>query len=104
MHISHELVRFILVDILGIRRVSARIVLKELNFLQKQYREQVSLGMLDPANSNPTFMERIITGMRLGCMSLTYKQVSNNQNGGPKRSLKTKSKSLEGQGYAHRFL
>ena len=33
VHISHESVRSILVDILGMRRVSARIVPKELNFL-----------------------------------------------------------------------
>lgn len=62
LNISHESVRSILVDILGMRRVAARLVPKELNFLQKQYREQVSLDMLDRANSDPTFMERIITG------------------------------------------
>ena len=62
VHISHEFVRFILVDILGMRSVSACIVLKELNFLQKQYREQVSLDILDHANFDPTFMKRIITG------------------------------------------
>ena len=44
------------------RRVAARLVPKELNFVQKQYREQVSLDMLDCANSDPPFMERIITG------------------------------------------
>ena len=44
------------------RRVAAQIVPKELNFLQEQYREQVSLDMLDRANSGSTFMERIITG------------------------------------------
>ena len=39
VHISDESVRSILVDILVMRRVNARIVPKELNFLQKQYRE-----------------------------------------------------------------
>ena len=43
------------------RGVAARLVLKELKFLQKQYCEQVSLDMLDCANPHPTFMERIIT-------------------------------------------
>ena len=51
----------ILVDILGMRRVAARFVPKELNFLQRQYREQISLDMVDRANSDPTFIERIIT-------------------------------------------
>ena len=62
VHIFHKSVRSIFVDILWMRRASARIVPKELNFLQKQYREQVSLDMLDHKNSDPTFMERIITG------------------------------------------
>ena len=50
-----------LVDILGIRRVAARLFPKGVNFLQKQYHDQVFLDMLDRANSDPTFMERIIT-------------------------------------------
>jgi len=62
LQISHESFRSILVDIFGMRCVSACIVLKELNFLQKQYREQVSLDILDHANFDPTFMKRIITG------------------------------------------
>jgi len=62
VHIFNESIRSILVDILGMRRVNACIVPKELNFLQKQYRQQISLDMLDHANSNATFMERIITG------------------------------------------
>lgn len=39
LNMSHESVRTILTDILGMRRVAARLVPKELNFLQKQYRE-----------------------------------------------------------------
>ena len=62
LNISHEFVRSILVDILGMRRVAARLVLKELDILQKQYHEQNSLNMLDRANSDPTFMERVIIG------------------------------------------
>ena len=62
VHISQESLRSILVDILGMRRVSALIVPKELNFLQKQCREQVFLDMLDHANSDLTFMEHIIPG------------------------------------------
>lgn len=62
LNISHESVRSILMAKLGTRRVTARLIPKELNFLQKQYRKQVSLDMLDRVNSDPTFMERIITG------------------------------------------
>lgn len=62
LNMSHESVRTILTDILGMRRVAARLVPKELNFLQKQYREQVASDMLERTNSDPTFMERIITG------------------------------------------
>ena len=38
LQISHESFRSILIDILGMRRFSARIAPKELKFLQKQYR------------------------------------------------------------------
>lgn len=62
LNISHESVRSILVDNLNMRRVAARLVPKDLNFLQKQYRLQISLDMLDRSNSDPTFMEHIITG------------------------------------------
>uniref|UniRef100_A0A0K2VAF9 Histonelysine Nmethyltransferase SETMARlike [Megachile rotundata] n=1 Tax=Lepeophtheirus salmonis TaxID=72036 RepID=A0A0K2VAF9_LEPSM len=43
------------------RRVAARLSPKYLNFVQKQYCEEVSLDMLDRPNSDPTFTERIIT-------------------------------------------
>jgi len=62
LKMSHESVRSILVNNLNMRRVAARLVPKDLNFLQKRYREQVSLDMLDRCNSDPTFMKRIITG------------------------------------------
>lgn len=62
LNIGREAARLILTDNLGMRRVAARFVPKELNFLQKDHRVQVSLDMLDRVNSDPTFMERIITG------------------------------------------
>jgi len=62
LKMSHESVRSILINNLNMRRVAARLVPKDLNFLQKRYREQVSLDMLDRCNSDPTFMKRIITG------------------------------------------
>lgn len=60
LNIFHELVRTILTEHLDMRRVAARVVPKELNFLQKKYRKQVSLDMLDCANSDSIFMERQI--------------------------------------------
>jgi len=42
MNISHESVSTIFVDVLGIKRVAtARLVPKELNFLQKEHHNQV---------------------------------------------------------------
>ncbi|KAJ8958738.1 hypothetical protein NQ318_016466 [Aromia moschata] len=51
----------ILSDILGMKRVAARLVPKELNVLQKEHRK-VALGMASRADSEPNFMKRIITG------------------------------------------
>lgn len=62
LDISHESVRSILLDNLGMRRVAARLVPKEMHFLQQQYRKQAAADMLDRVHSDPTFMERIITG------------------------------------------
>ena len=62
LSISDKSVRSILVDILGMRLIAARLVLKELNFLQKHYREQVSLDILNRANDDPTFAEHITAG------------------------------------------
>lgn len=60
--ISHESVRTILRDVFGMRRVAARLVPKELNFLQKVHRKEVAEEMLQMVNSDPTIMKRIITG------------------------------------------
>ncbi|XP_014482086.1 PREDICTED: putative uncharacterized protein FLJ37770 [Dinoponera quadriceps] len=62
LDISHESICTILVHVLGMRRVAARLVPKELNFLQKEHRKQVAEDMLERANSDPTFMKRLITG------------------------------------------
>lgn len=62
LDISFGSAEHILVDILGMRRVAARLVPKELNFLQKQRRVEVAKQMIANADSDPTFMKRIITG------------------------------------------
>ncbi|KAJ8957589.1 hypothetical protein NQ318_020630 [Aromia moschata] len=52
----------ILSDILGMKRVAERLLPKELNVLQKEHRKQVALDMVSRADSEPNFMNRIITG------------------------------------------
>ena len=70
------------------------LVLKELHFLQKQYREQVSLDMLDSANSDPTFMERITAG----------DETSELRTKDGAKTEKITLKLLKSQGDAHCFL
>lgn len=62
LSIFHESVRHILVDVLCMRRVAARLVPKELNFLQMENRKRVAEDMLERVNLDPTFIKRIITG------------------------------------------
>lgn len=50
VNVSSKPIHNILTDILGMKRVAARLVPKELNFIQKDYRKQVAR------------MKRIITG------------------------------------------
>ena len=47
---------------LGIRRVSAKLVPKLLTIEQKQRRLEIAQDMLDNANSNPNFLNIVITG------------------------------------------
>ena len=44
------------------KRVAARLVWKNLNFLQKERRVEVAKEMLDNLAGDPTFIKRIITG------------------------------------------
>lgn len=60
--VSHESIRTILNDCLGMKRVAARLVPKDLNFLQKLNRVRVAEDMLERVNSDPTFIKRIVTG------------------------------------------
>lgn len=62
LDISFGSTEHILTEILGMKRIEARLVPKELNFLQKQHRVEVAKQMIANADSDPTFMERIITG------------------------------------------
>ncbi|CAB3250049.1 unnamed protein product [Arctia plantaginis] len=44
------------------KHVTARLVPKDLNFLQKRNRMRVAEDMLERVNNDPTFMKRIVTG------------------------------------------
>jgi len=60
--ISTGSVHSILTDDLAMRRVSAKFVPKLLRMEQKQLRLEVSQDMLDYANSDPDFLNIVITG------------------------------------------
>ena len=62
IEISFGSVQSILKEDLGLRRVSAKFVPKLLTMEQKQLRLQVSQDMLDCSNSNPNFLNIVITG------------------------------------------
>lgn len=62
LNMSHETARTILTHNLGMKKVAARLVPKDLNFLQKDARKQVALDMLQRVNSDESFIKRIITG------------------------------------------
>jgi len=47
---------------LGLRRVAAKLVPKELNFMQKRDRVVIAKDMISKAESDPTFIKRIIIG------------------------------------------
>lgn len=52
----------ILSDVLGLKRLSAKLIPKSLDFLQKQHRIDVAKEMLEQVENDPTFIQRIITG------------------------------------------
>ncbi|XP_040570841.1 protein GVQW3-like [Lepeophtheirus salmonis] len=68
------------------RYTSLRKLLNWLNISHESYRGQVSLDTLDRENSNPTFMERIITGDETWIYAYAMQTSNNNQNGGRKTS------------------
>ena len=60
--ISQGSVKSILSNVLGLKRVAARLIPKCVNFLQKQIRVDVAKEMLKHVNNDDTFVKRIITG------------------------------------------
>lgn len=61
LSIDKMTVHNILTNVLCMKRVAAKLVPKELNFLQREHRKQVSEDMFSRAASDPNFMKRIIT-------------------------------------------
>ena len=62
LNIAYGSAQDILVNDLGLRRVAAKLVPKDLNFMQKRDRVDVGKDMLSMVDSNPSFIKRIITG------------------------------------------
>ena len=66
LSVSHESIRTILTNLYytlkGMKHVAARLVPKDLNFLQNLNRMKVAEDMLERVSLDPTFMKRIVTG------------------------------------------
>lgn len=62
MEVSIGSVHSILTEDLGLKRVTAKFVPKLLTMEQKQLRLEIAQDMLDNANSNPNFLNTVITG------------------------------------------
>ena len=62
LNISYGSTQHIVVHVLGMKRVAARLVPKDLNFLQKERRVEVAKEILANVSDEPAFIKRIITG------------------------------------------
>ena len=62
LNITYGSAQDILVNDLGLRRVAAKLVPKDLNFMQKRDRVDVARDMRSKVDSDPSFIKRIITG------------------------------------------
>ena len=62
LNIAYGSAQDILVNDLGLRSVAAKLVPKDLNFMQKRDRVDVAKYMLSKVDSDPSFIKRIITG------------------------------------------
>ncbi|KAG5314739.1 SETMR methyltransferase, partial [Acromyrmex insinuator] len=62
LNIAYGSIQDIVVNDLGLRRVAAKLVPKELNFMQKRDRVDIAKDMISKTESDPTFIKRIITG------------------------------------------
>ncbi|CAK9806984.1 hypothetical protein ANTPLA_LOCUS5107 [Anthophora plagiata] len=62
LNIAYGSVQDVLVRDLGLRRGAAKLVPKDLNFMQKKDRVEIAKDMISKAESDLTFIKRIITG------------------------------------------
>jgi len=62
LNIVYGSIQDIVVNDLGLRCVAAKLVPKELNLMQKRDRVVIAKDMISKAESDPTFIKRIITG------------------------------------------
>ena len=63
LNISYWSTQHIVVHVLGMKRVAARLVPGDMNFLQKESRIKVAKEMLANVADDRTFIQRIITGV-----------------------------------------
>ena len=54
-------------NVLGLKRVAAKLIQKCLNFLQKQIRVEVAKEILEHVNNDDTFVKRIIICLAVRC-------------------------------------
>jgi len=90
---------------LGLRRVAAKLVPKELNFMQKRDRVVIAKDMISKAESDPTFIKRIIIGDETFYEYDTQfrHQASEWKASNEPRPKKTTSFSVEKESDAHGF-
>lgn len=62
LNVAYGTIQSILANDFGLRRVAAKLVPKDLNFMQKEDRVAIAKDMISMAESDPTFIKRIITG------------------------------------------
>ncbi|XP_033228856.1 uncharacterized protein LOC117180466 [Belonocnema kinseyi] len=62
LNIAYGSVQDLIVNDLGLRRVAAKLVPKDLNFMQKKDRVDIAQDMLSKVKTDPAFIKRIITG------------------------------------------
>ena len=62
LNVAYGYAQDIFVNDLGLRRVAAKLVPKDLIFMQRRDRVDVAKYMLSKFDSDPSFIKRIITG------------------------------------------
>ena len=99
----------IITDVLNMKRATAKIVPKLLNFEQKQLCMAIAQEILMTFNDNPDLFKKFITGdesWNHGCMATTLKPKTNHPNGSIQKSKTEKrtSSSVRCKGFAYCFL